>query len=180
MEASASAISNTLLNTDSFIGVLVGVCIIGILTGFSEELFFRGGLLGIMDRTQMSKDLAVWSVAVIFSFLHFQFFGFFPRLLMGAFFGYLFIWSRNLWVPIFGHVLNNSLVVATAPFFMEFGSETTSEVSFGLNSEFPFLALASLTITILFFIFFRCYFFKTTSNKESLWQKNHLPPISGK
>jgi hypothetical protein len=43
--------------------------------------------------------------------MHFQFYGFFPRLLLGALFGYLFHWSGTLWIPIFAHFVNNAAAV---------------------------------------------------------------------
>jgi hypothetical protein len=59
----------------------------------------------------MKYHSAIWITAFIFSTMHFQFYGFIPRLLLGAFFGYLAFWSRSLWLPIFAHTLNNSMVV---------------------------------------------------------------------
>ena len=59
----------------------------------------------------MKAHIAIWITAIIFSAVHFQFYGFIPRVLLGAFFGYLALWSGSLWLPIFAHALNNSLVV---------------------------------------------------------------------
>lgn len=53
----------------------------------------------------------MWATAFIFSAVHLQFFGFFPRLLMGAFFGYMVLWTGSIWASVFAHALNNSLVV---------------------------------------------------------------------
>ncbi|MDE7136319.1 MAG: CPBP family intramembrane metalloprotease, partial [Muribaculaceae bacterium] len=39
------------------------------------------------------------------------FYGFVPRILMGAYFGYLIWWTGSLWVPVIAHAFNNSLVV---------------------------------------------------------------------
>lgn len=64
-----------------------------------------------MMSTRLNVHVTIWVVAVIFSLFHFQFFGFMPRLLLGAYFGYLLVWSRSLWVPVLVHVFNNSLVV---------------------------------------------------------------------
>ncbi len=37
-----------------------------------------------------------------------QFYGFLPRLMLGLVLGYLFIFTNNLWVPIFAHFVNNA------------------------------------------------------------------------
>lgn len=110
-ENANGGIANKILEGASPTATAAAVCIVGLLTGFSEELFFRGALQGIIHRSRVSNAVAVWGAAAIFSALHFQFFGFVPRLLMGAFFGYLLVWSRSLWLPIFAHAFNNSMVV---------------------------------------------------------------------
>jgi hypothetical protein len=47
----------------------------------------------------------------VFSFIHFQFFGFLPRFFMGAFLGYLFYWSGSVWYSVAAHFANNGLAV---------------------------------------------------------------------
>ena len=48
---------------------------------------------------------------MLFSAMHMQFFGFFPRMLLGALFGYLLVWTGSLWVPVFAHFFNNASAV---------------------------------------------------------------------
>jgi hypothetical protein len=55
--------------------------------------------------------VAIWISAFFFSAIHVQFFGFVPRMLLGALFGYLYYWSGNLWVPMFAHFVNNGFAV---------------------------------------------------------------------
>lgn len=145
-------------------GLLLTVAVVGLVTGFSEELFFRGGLQGIIERTRIGKQGSVWLVAVIFSTVHFQFFGFIPRLLMGAMFGYLLLWTRSLWVPIFAHALNNSVVVLSLP---KDGSDNAVVNSLGTSEEgIPWYALASVVATAIFLYRFRYYFFKRNINSD--------------
>ena len=98
-------------SSTSIINLVISILIIGVLAGLSEELFFRGALQNIFCTSSMKYHSAIWITALIFSSMHFQFYGFIPRLLLGAFFGYLAFWSRSLWLPIFAHTLNNSMVV---------------------------------------------------------------------
>lgn len=111
MEDAAANTINTLMEGAGIGSLVVSILIIGVLAGFSEELFFRGAMQRIIMCTKVNGHVAVWLVAIIFSMLHFQFFGFVPRVLLGAYFGYLLWWSRSLWLPIFVHVFNNSVVV---------------------------------------------------------------------
>ena len=100
-----------LLGDPTPMNLIMSILIVGILTGLCEELFFRGALQNIFRTRPMSIHIAIWITAIIFSALHFQFYGFVPRMLLGAFFGYLAVWSGCLWLPVFAHALNNSMVV---------------------------------------------------------------------
>ena len=103
-----------LMQETSWGALAVNVLIVGVAAGFSEELLFRGAFQRLLTTGGMNRHLAVWAVAFVFSAVHMQFFGFFPRLLLGAYFGYLLLWTRNIWVPVAAHTLNNTIYVVTA------------------------------------------------------------------
>ncbi|QDH78853.1 CPBP family intramembrane metalloprotease [Echinicola soli] len=90
---------------------LAGVLVIGVLAGIGEEYFFRGILQPKLHRYFGNAHAGVWLAAFVFSAIHFQFYGFFPRLLLGALFGYLYLYSGSLIYPIVGHVLNNTFTI---------------------------------------------------------------------
>ena len=121
-----------LLQIDSLSKLLVAFTIFGVVGPFGEEVFFRGVLQTKLRDWGMNPGVSIWVAAVIFSLIHFQFYGFFPRLFLGALFGYLFLWSGNIWVPILAHVVNNGLFVLTAfshqnwPFLGHFLESSTS------------------------------------------------------
>lgn len=94
--------------------LVVNILVVGIFAGFSEELLFRGCFQRLLTTGGVNAHVAVWTVAFFFSAMHFQLFGFVPRLLLGAYFGYLLLWTRSLWVPVTAHVLNNILYTVTA------------------------------------------------------------------
>jgi membrane protease YdiL (CAAX protease family) len=76
-----------------------------------EELVFRGMIQRELWRGTLNIHIAIWVSAAIFSAIHMQFYGFVPRLLLGALFGYLYYWSDNLLIPIFSHFFNNAFAV---------------------------------------------------------------------
>lgn len=93
--------------------LIMSILIVGVAAGFSEELYFRGALQRLLGGGMLGRHGAVWIAALIFSIFHFQFFGFVPRVLLGAFFGYLLLWSGCLWLPMLTHIANNTLYVIT-------------------------------------------------------------------
>jgi len=88
--------------------LLFNLLTIAVLPAIGEELLFRGIIQTNLEKGFKKPHLAIWLTALIFSFIHFQFQGFIPRVLLGALLGYLFLWSRNLWVPIIAHLIYNA------------------------------------------------------------------------
>jgi hypothetical protein len=110
MKSSEDTMSNLtrfLLNFQSPADFAIGLAVIAGMAALGEEIFFRGILQSLFERYIGNSHAAIWIAAAIFSFIHFQFYGFFPRLFLGAFFGYLYVWFRNIWVPILAHFFNN-------------------------------------------------------------------------
>ncbi|MGM9859907.1 MAG: lysostaphin resistance A-like protein [Muribaculaceae bacterium] len=110
-EAAASASVELALGPHTIPNLVMSLLIVSILAGFSEELFFRGALQRLLQSLRISPAAAVWIAAAIFSAIHMQFFGFVPRMLLGAFFGYLLLWSGSVWVPIIAHAFNNAMFI---------------------------------------------------------------------
>lgn len=115
-EEAAKILTEKLLTVTTWQGLLVNILVMAVAPALGEELLFRGLLQRIFSG-KMGKHAAVWLTAFLFSAVHFQFYGFVPRMLLGAIFGYLLLWTKNLWVPIFAHFLNNATVVIF--FFLE-------------------------------------------------------------
>jgi membrane protease YdiL (CAAX protease family) len=113
-ELAAEKAVSLLFADKSITGLIFNLLVIAIVAGLAEELFFRGCLQQILHKISGNEHVAIWVGAVIFSTMHFQFFGFIPRVLLGALLGYLFVWSRNLWVPIIVHTVNNAAGVIFA------------------------------------------------------------------
>ena len=111
-EDSAGRIIQMLTNPESIWTMFGNIIIIAVLPALGEELIFRGVLQKILARFLRSGNASVWITAFIFSSLHLQFFGFLPRFILGLVFGYLFLWSGTLWLPIIAHFVNNAVSVA--------------------------------------------------------------------
>lgn len=159
MEQSAEAITQTMLSDTSVWGLISGILVIGILTGFSEELFFRGGIQKTLISSGSNPHIAIWISAFVFSTLHFQFFGFIPRLLLGALFGYLYYSTKSIWVNASAHALNNSIVVIMS--WLEARNLINFEPDkIGITTgTFPFEVILGSILTVIFIKFAWKYFF---------------------
>jgi len=109
-EDQATQLTEKFLNVRNIQGLLFNIFLISVLPAIGEELYFRGSLQGILQQWKGIR-ISIWITAIIFSTIHFQFYGFVPRMLMGAFFGYLLFWSENMWLPIVAHFTNNVLAI---------------------------------------------------------------------
>jgi len=107
-EEQAKILTEAFLVTDSITGLLVNLIIVAVIPAIGEELIFRGILIKLLNQLVKNIHLAVLLSAIIFSAIHLQFYGFFPRIILGMLLGYMFVYTRNLWVPIFVHFINNA------------------------------------------------------------------------
>jgi len=128
----ADKLVEQMLQVHGFYALLFNIFLIAVLPAVGEELFFRGAIIRIFQNWRGVKT-AIWITAFIFSGIHFQFYGFVPRLLMGVFFGYLLLWNGNLWLPILAHFINN--VVAVIFFYLKFNGYKLPDIdSIGIGS----------------------------------------------
>lgn len=111
MEDGASDLTQAITQTDNTGIFLFNIFVVALLPAIGEEMIFRGALMPILIKWTGKKHSGVWISAALFSAMHMQFYGFLPRLMLGALLGYLFLWSRSLWAPIIAHFTNNALAV---------------------------------------------------------------------
>lgn len=111
LEDKAAEFTEQMLDVTTIGGLLLNLLVIAVMPAIGEELFFRGALLNIFSEKIKNNHTVVWLVAIIFSLIHFQMYGFLPRMILGALLGYLLIWSQSLWLPIVAHFTNNALAV---------------------------------------------------------------------
>ena len=131
--------------------LILGIVIIALIPALGEEFLFRG-LLQRNFQSFLNPHVAIWLSAILFSAFHLQFFGFIPRMLLGALFGYLYLWSGNLWLAIIAHFVNNAFTLIMRYLYNE------SLVSFDIfeAKSMPLVwILTSLFLTILSLYYFR-------------------------
>lgn len=111
-EEAAHVITNLFLQVESFPAYLFNIFMIALIPAIGEELLFRRVFQQLFTDWTRNVHWGIWISAALFSFIHFQFFGFFPRMLLGVLFGYLLYWSNSIWLPVVCHFVNNALAVS--------------------------------------------------------------------
>jgi len=112
-EESLKHLTDLLTTFASWQDLGIGIVVMSLMPAVGEEIVFRGILQSILNK-RLNSHLAIWGVAFIFSAIHLQFYGFVPRFLLGALFGYLYSWTHNLFYPMLAHFVNNSFTLALA------------------------------------------------------------------
>lgn len=110
-EDQLSVMTEFLTSYNSFSQLLIALCVVTLLPALGEEMLFRGVIQTKIFQESRNIHIAIWVSAAIFSAIHFQFYGFLPRMMLGALFGYLYYWTGNLWVAILAHFVNNGFVL---------------------------------------------------------------------
>lgn len=90
---------------------LIGLLVIAAAPALFEEVLFRGGFQQVFVGWTKNKWTGILITSIFFSAFHFSYFGFLPRLGLGIVLGLVFFESKNLWLSILLHFLNNAIVV---------------------------------------------------------------------
>ncbi len=154
-EKDAEKLTLAFLKADGIGTLFINLFVIALIPAVGEELLFRGIFQKIFTDWTRNAHVGVWIAAFLFSAMHFQFYGFVPRMLMGAFFGYLLVWSKNIWLPIAAHFVNNAFAV-TAFYLMDKSVIGDGAETMGTGDDSFVAASVSITlVTLLIYILFR-------------------------
>ena len=153
-EENAKVLTEQFLNVTTFSGLIINLLLMALLPAVAEELTFRGVLMNLFEvkgeRLKVKGNrthLAIWCSAILFSAIHLQFYGFVPRMLMGALFGYMLVWTGSLWIPILMHFVNNAMAVLLYFMANKAGWDMDKVDAIGTNDTL-WLGVVSMIITI--------------------------------
>jgi membrane protease YdiL (CAAX protease family) len=110
-EMDSEEMMDMFLSATSVCGFLINLLMIAIVPAIGEELLFRGVIQRLFTEWFRNHHASILITAALFSFMHFQFLGFLPRLFLGILFGYLMVWTGSVWTPVWAHFVNNTLAV---------------------------------------------------------------------
>ena len=151
-EDSLAEIMKLITRFDTVGDLLIGLVVFALIPAVGEELVFRGIAQRQFFRWLENQHVAIWVTAIIFGAIHVQFFGFFPRVFLGALFGYLYFWSGRIIVPMVAHFVNNGFTV----FMLYLHQTRTIETDIESTEAMPFYAIALsvlLSAAVIYFLY---------------------------
>ncbi len=161
-EEQAKELTELFLATSTPGGLVLNLFMIAVLPAIGEELLFRGVMLRLFREWTKNPHIAVLVSAFLFSALHLQFYGFLPRFLLGIVLGYLFVWTRSIWVPVLVHFINNGIAVVGAWYFAR-GKIDQDIESIGEVDQ-PVIIIFSLIMVVVMMLLIKMYEHKKRGN----------------
>ena len=158
-EDAAGELTTFLTRFDSPVELIIALVVIAVLPAIGEEIVFRGLIQNEIFKGTKNIHASIWIAAILFSAIHIQFFGFIPRLLLGALFGYLYYWSGNLTLAIIAHFVNNAVSVLAMYLYQQGAFEFDLESPEAAPANLVMIS-AALTVGLLY------YFYKYFENRK--------------
>ncbi|GHV08640.1 hypothetical protein FACS1894160_3270 [Bacteroidia bacterium] len=147
MEEQNAKATESMLYAKNTIDFIFNILIVAVFAAIGEEFLFRGVLQTVFGKSIRNRHIVIWSVAILFSAIHFQFFGFVPRMLLGVYFGYLLYYTQNIWIPIMAHFTNNFITVVLYRIYQDNPQAMENVDSIGYGSTW-WLTVVSLVLFI--------------------------------
>ena len=150
MQESATEMIEKFVSVDTIGGLILNLFMIAGLAALGEELLFRSIIQTSLIKICKNAHIGILIASAIFSFIHLEFYGFVPRLILGMLLGYMFYFSGSIWIPMLMHFLNNGTVVLI--YFLNNKGITNINVDTFGQTSIPILIL-SIVVMIVLFIF---------------------------
>ncbi|UTW64053.1 CPBP family intramembrane metalloprotease [bacterium SCSIO 12741] len=146
-EQRAERLIKAFLEHNSSGDLMINLVVMAVLPALAEELLFRGTVQPILIRRFGNVHTGIWVTAALFSAIHFQFYGFVPRMILGAVFGYLVVYGGSLRYSIWAHFINNGLAVYLM-FLISRKSIPEETETIGAHDGQWWMVLASLMLVV--------------------------------
>jgi len=151
-EVEATRVTDLMLDTKNIPTIVFNFLAICVVAAICEEFMFRGLLQTLFGKFIRNPHAVIWIIAILFSAIHLQFYGFITRMLLGAWLGYLMYYSKTIWIPVLAHFTNNFFSVGAYYLFQNSPDITQKIDTIGTGSTW-WLSVASLAL--FFFSFAR-------------------------
>lgn len=150
-EAKAAEVTKLFLQMSTPADLMINLLMLAIIPAIGEELLFRGIVQNIFSEWWKNKHVAIWVTAILFSAFHMQFYGFVPRMLLGAMLGYFYFWSGSIWLSVIAHFTNNAGAVIFSYLFQH-GYSNIDPDAIGTKSDMASVIISVLITTGIFWV----------------------------
>ena len=150
MQEAATEIIEKFVSVDTIGGLILNLFMIAGLAALGEELLFRSIIQTSLIKICKNAHIGILIASAIFSFIHFEFYGFFPRLILGMLLGYMFYFSGSIWISMLMHFLNNGTVVFI--YFLNNKGITNIDVDTFGQTSIPVLIVSIVVMIVLFLL----------------------------
>ncbi len=147
---------------------IVSLIVMALVPSIFEEMLFRGSLQQVMVSLTRNPVTGILLTSLLFSAIHISFYGFLPRLFLGLMLGYIFYESKNLWLSVIAHFINNAYTLVVMFSLSRQGKLSTEAFEETYPLYFGLIALAAL---VFLFILLR----KETQQVHAASPDNTLP-----
>jgi len=134
-------------NTDFIIALIV----MAFLPAVCEEALFRGGLQNFLTRSTKKPWLSIIIVSIIFSIVHFSFYGFLSRFFLGMVLGAIYYYSGKIWLNILAHFINNAIALSALYFYIKSGKSVDEAMNQDVKTYWGLLFLPFVVGLIIYF-----------------------------
>ncbi len=128
---------------------LLALLIMAFFPAVFEEVFFRAAVQNLLVKWWGKPLLAIVITSLLFSLIHMSVYLFLSRAILGFVLGLMYYQTKNIWVNIIAHFLNNALALAQL-FAMTRNNQPVDINQLNPTVEWWFGLIALATLFILF------------------------------
>jgi len=96
--------------------LLISLLLVALVPAIAEEFYFRGALQKTLKDWSGAPFLAIVITAILFSAIHFSFYGFLSRMALGILLGLIYEQTKSIWLPMLMHFINNGVAITVLYF----------------------------------------------------------------
>ena len=161
--------TDALSNLKSFPEYIFGLIVMAIFPAIFEEIFFRGAMQNIFVRWLKNPWVAILITSIIFSLIHSSIYLFLSRLALGYALGLMYYYTKNIWINIAIHFINNGLILTVMYVQRNAIKKTAIE---GLEQQLPWVFALCACVALVWL--FKALINASVINKKIIEEKENL------
>ncbi|MBC8384175.1 MAG: CPBP family intramembrane metalloprotease [Candidatus Cloacimonetes bacterium] len=144
------------------ISIWMSLFIIAVLPGICEEILFRGYFMNVFKKHGFRNSIII--TGILFGILHLDPFRMLPVTILGFWMGYLLLSTNSVFVPIFAHIINNSIALLLG----KYGHQIPFLKNMIAEDRFPFwILIPAVIIFVVLLLLFRRINFGLTDKSNN-------------